>query len=110
MDRCTTILPLNRPAQRTHQFSTYNNTADCIERGLREDGHQKWSFVVYRCSAYGGDAAWARRLEALRRYARELLGFYNGLSLLDSFELTVIDDKGAFNNASTAAVRAHFKA
>lgn len=52
-------------------------------------------------------------MEALRRYVRESLEFYNGLNLIDKFELTVMeegDDKGAFDSARTAAVRAHFKA
>lgn len=58
----------------------------------------------------GDDAAWARRLEALGRYARESSGFYNGLDLLEKFELEEGDDKGALDSARTAAVRAHFKA
>ncbi|TPX15256.1 uncharacterized protein E0L32_004533 [Thyridium curvatum] len=96
------------------QFLSWNpsvgSNSDCIERALVEDGHRVWGFVIYRC-AYDNntDAAWARLLQALRRYARETLEYYKGLDILDRFQLTVVEDKTEFDGATTSTVRQHFR-
>ncbi|KAI1774394.1 hypothetical protein F4818DRAFT_81313 [Hypoxylon cercidicola] len=105
----STMLSPSPQSKRTPELTTYNNTADCIERALLEDGHRMWGFVIYRCAYDNNDAAWLRLLQALRRYARQTLAYYHGLDLLDGFQLTVVEDEAKFSGASTSAVRDHFR-
>ena len=99
-------------SHRTPQFTIYNNTADCIERALVEDGHRTWGFVIYRCT-YSDDAAWTRLLQTLTQHTHDTLKYYNGLDLINgnpfNFQLTVIEDRPFLDGVTTATVRAHFK-
>ena len=90
------------------QYQTSFNTADNIERYLREDGHRTWGFVIYRCT-YDSDDDWNKFMEHLRHQIRDALEFYNGLDIMDSLGLTVIDDRSILDDASTSFVREHFK-
>jgi hypothetical protein len=79
------------PSQRTLKLPTNHNTADHIERYLQKDGHRTWGFVIYRCT-YDNNDEWNEFMERLRYRIRQTLEFYNGLNLMDSFSLTVIED------------------
>ena len=95
-------------SRRTPQYSTHNNTADCIERYLQEDGHRTWGFVIYRCT-YENDDDWGQFMERLRGRIRSTLEIYNGLDMMDSLSITVFEDRSILDNASTSVVREHFK-
>lgn len=95
-------------SERTPQYSTENNNADNIERHLHQDGHKAWGFVIYRCT-YESDSDWAEFMSRLRYHIHDTLTFYNGLDMLDSLELTVIDHAATLADASTSAVREHFR-
>lgn len=129
------------PSKRALSSPTWLNAADGIERGLLEDGHRVWGFVVYRCynsrkttsssiaspdAEYTAENAavaaaddddndddilWSRLLATLARCARRSLEVYNGLDLLDSLRMTVIEDRdGTLEGATSAVVRTHFAA
>jgi hypothetical protein len=48
-------------------------------------------------------------MKVLRSGLHAGLECYNGLDLLESFKLTVFDDKDTLDDASTFAVREHFR-
>lgn len=107
--RLQSLPPPSSPSPRTPQYSTRNNNADNIERHLHEDSHTKWGFIIYRCT-YASDADWAVFMDRLRYRTSSALRTYNGLDMLDSLlPFTVIEDRQAFDNATTATVRDHFK-
>lgn len=64
--------------------------------------------VIYR-STYQSDSDWDEFLKRLRYYDHDTLEFFNGLDLLDSFRMTIFDDRSVFDNASTSFIRDHFK-
>lgn len=88
--------------------STHFNAADNIERQLRADGHTVWGFVVYRC-AYGSDDDWAMVIRRLNEAIRSAMDTYNGHDMLESWRVTVFDDKERLDNANTQVVREHFR-
>ena len=89
-------------------MSTHFNNPDNIERYLQEDGHRTWGFVIYRCT-YESDDDWDQFMERLRYRIREVLEIYNGLDMIDSLSMTVIEDRSILDGASTSIVREHFK-
>lgn len=92
---------------RRPNIATQFNFADCIESGLKEDGHRIWGFVIYRCD-YESDDDWKEFMARLQYRIKDELEYYNGLELLDSLAITVFDDKSLFDDASTTTVREHF--
>lgn len=74
---------------------------------MHADGFRKWGFVIYRCT-YASDSDWNTSMARIYGAVKECLEFYNGLDLLESFAPTVIQDRAAFEGATTAAVREHF--
>jgi hypothetical protein len=90
------------------QDDTNLNNADNIERYLQEDGHRTWGLVIYRCT-YDSDDDWNKFMELLRNHIRQTLEFYNGLDILDSLSLTIIEDRSILDDASTSVVRELFK-
>jgi hypothetical protein len=64
--------------------------------------------VIYRCT-YGSDSDWEEFMRRLRYQIQHTLEFYNGLDLMDSLSLTVFEDPSIFDDASTSAIREHFK-
>lgn len=88
-------------------MSFHSNSADCIELGLEQDGHQVWGFVIFRCT-YGDDAAWAQRIASLREEARRTLDYYNAPDIFARLEITVVKDREALEGASAAVVKAYF--
>jgi hypothetical protein len=84
------------------------NNADNVERYLQEDGHRTWGLVIYRCT-YARDDDWNKFMELLRQHIQRALKCYNGLDLMESLSLTVIEDPSTLDDASTSFVREHFK-
>lgn len=84
------------------------NTADRIEWYMEIDHHQTWGFVIYR-TTYNSDADWTVFLQHLRSRMESSLTVFNGLDILDSFTLTVLEDRSLFDGASADTVRRHFQ-
>ncbi|KIM95358.1 hypothetical protein OIDMADRAFT_134127 [Oidiodendron maius Zn] len=93
---------------RNPQLTWQNNSADRIERQLQQDHHQTWGFVIYR-TTYNSDADWAEFLRRLHFHMEKAFDFYNGRDILEKFTLTVLDDRAAFDGATTDTVRRHFQ-
>jgi hypothetical protein len=97
-----------RPVSRREpEYSNDLNTADKIERDLQEDSHQKWGYVIYRCD-YESDADWSEFLKRLRYQAERALECYNGLDMLDNFDMKVFEDESSLDCASKFSVREKF--
>jgi hypothetical protein len=92
------------PSGRTPSSPTFMNTADCIERGLLQDAHSIWGFVVFLTPTPNASTEEAIRI--LFHCARTNLKTHNGLDLLPSMHMTVVQDS-SLNNSS--AVRAGFR-
>lgn len=69
-----------------------------------------WGFVVVR-AIYGAssDVPWARMLDLLRSVVADALELGDDSSLLQRFELTVIEDEATLNSADSYAVRRAFR-
>lgn len=100
--------PLNPQSKRTPHISTQFNMADQIERALQEDGHRTWGFIIYRCT-YASDSDWAEFMEILRSNIHRVLTAYNGLELLESLDMIIVEDSVALEGASTSIIREKFK-
>lgn len=74
---------------------------------MQADGFSKWGFVIYRCT-YTNGADWEAFMARIYDAVIEYLELYNGLDMLDSFAPTVIEDRAAFEGATTATLREHF--
>ncbi|RHZ45543.1 uncharacterized protein CDV56_102885 [Aspergillus thermomutatus] len=79
-----------------------------IRHALQEDGHRIWGLVIYRCT-YKSDADWDEFMRRLHWRIRDVLEFYQGLDLMDSLGLTVLEDRSLFDGATTSTVRNHFR-
>ena len=95
------------PSQRTPQMMAWLNTADRIEEGRREDRHRTWGFVIYRCD-YESDDDWKILIDRLNYWISDYLKFYNGLDMLDSLEIAVLEDRSTLEGASKDFVRERF--
>ncbi|RAH81634.1 hypothetical protein BO86DRAFT_389384 [Aspergillus japonicus CBS 114.51] len=85
-----------------------SNPADVIEKHMLDWGHRTWGLVIYRCT-YSSDADWEEFMSRLLyRLRSRLEHYYDGLDMLDSFQLTVMDDKARFDGANPDAIRGHF--
>jgi hypothetical protein len=84
------------------------NNADQIERYLREYDLHAWGFVIYRCT-YQSNTAWDEFMCRLLANTKDTLDDEGGLDLLNNLALTVIEDPGKLDGATTAVIRHHFK-
>ncbi|RAL08483.1 uncharacterized protein BO97DRAFT_408310 [Aspergillus homomorphus CBS 101889] len=98
--------PPPRESKRTPWVPFTCNDADVIERNMRNDGFRTWGLVLYRCT-YASDADWTEFMSRFRHQVRSELESHDGLDLLDSFALTVVDDR-RFDGATPDTVRTHF--
>ncbi|KAF2495512.1 hypothetical protein BU16DRAFT_391586 [Lophium mytilinum] len=78
-----------------------------IRARLRSLKHNKWGFIIYRCT-YTSDSAWNLLMERLHEGAREALEESDSLDLLAMLDLTVRDDQSRFDGATKDEVRKHF--
>lgn len=71
--------------------------------------HRNWGWIVYR-TTYGDDEKWARCNEAFQAFVLEpTLTIQGGTKHVQYLDFPVREDPVAFNNASAAELRAHFK-
>ena len=78
-----------------------------IARYMWEGGHRSWGLVIYRCT-YQSDEDWNIFMNKLRSNTKTMLGYGNGLELMNSLEMTIFDDRENLENASTTEVRRRF--
>ncbi|KAL5366366.1 hypothetical protein BJX96DRAFT_169867 [Aspergillus floccosus] len=100
--------PSRHLSKRTPDTDSRNNTADRVEKSLKDAGLRTWGFPIYRCT-YQNDSERAEFLHRYRLHVSDALEFYNGLDMLDSFQTTVFEDRALFEGASTATIREHFQ-
>ncbi|RHZ45929.1 uncharacterized protein CDV56_100730 [Aspergillus thermomutatus] len=100
--------PVQRLSPRLPDRSPRLNMADRIERDLHEDGLRAWGFVIYRCT-YQSNTAWVEFMRRLLANTKDTLESGGGLDLLDNLALTVIEDSGSLDGATTAVIRQHFQ-
>jgi hypothetical protein len=74
---------------------------------MREDGHQKRGWVIYRCT-YDSDEQWQAFLERFGYYVHATLAFHNGEDLESSLDIQVLQDP-AFDGATPDDVRQYFR-
>jgi len=72
--------------------------------------HRKWGWIVYR-TTYGNDEQWAECNEYFQGLVRKITLMKKGGAEHTAryLDFPVRDDPGAFNNASSAELRSHFK-
>ncbi|KAJ5680885.1 hypothetical protein N7536_012024 [Penicillium majusculum] len=104
--------PPRNPSKRTPERESSHNVADRLEKALNEAGFQSWGFSIYRCT-YQSDSDWAEFLRRYRWHVADSLEHYNGLDLLESFEMTVFENQALFGGVGVstgmATIREHFQ-
>jgi len=79
---------------------------------LAEIKHDKWGFVIYRCT-YQDDRAWERFKQIFHERTREYLEMSEtpeaATSLAESLEWTFVEDRVALDGASKCQLRESFK-
>lgn len=104
--------PPRNPSKRTPELKFSSNAADRLEKALNEAGFQSWGFSIYRCT-YQSDSDWAEFLRRYRWHVADSLERANGLDLLESFKMTVFDNRALFggvgSSTGTATIREHFQ-
>jgi len=75
---------------------------------MREDGHQKWGWIIYRCT-YDCDEQWQAFLERFGYYVHATLSFHNGEDLESSLDIQVLQGREAFQGATPDDVRQYFR-
>ncbi|KAJ5766906.1 uncharacterized protein N7511_004522 [Penicillium nucicola] len=81
---------------------------DQIDEELRGNGLRAWGFVIYRCT-YQSQAAWDEFICRLLTNTYETLEEMEAPEILENFALTVIEDSGSLDGATTTTVRRHFQ-
>ncbi|KFY18428.1 hypothetical protein V493_08623 [Pseudogymnoascus sp. VKM F-4281 (FW-2241)] len=90
--------------------SNLDEVAKNIHDDLRHFKHDKWGWVLYRCS-YGDDEAWTRFQQIIHERSRKGMaerGF--PLEVANSLEWTFVSDRTSFDGASRDQLRQHFYA
>jgi hypothetical protein len=80
-----------------------------IQGSLRKMKHDKWGWVIYRCT-YGDNEAWTRFKKIINQHSREIIADGDTPEAGDSLEWTFVEDRGTLDGASREQLRARFKA
>ena len=80
-----------------------------IRDRLREMRHDKWGFLIYRCT-YADDAAWARFKDIISERSNQVIVDSEVPELANSLEWTFVEDRPTLENASKELVRTQFRA
>nr|OQO16039.1 hypothetical protein B0A51_17514 [Rachicladosporium sp. CCFEE 5018] len=83
--------------------SPYRNIHD----GLVEDKHDKWGWVIYRCS-YADDLAWERFKQSITQQTRRQILKSDAPEALDSLEWTFVSDRPTLEDIPMNQLRSHF--
>ncbi|KAF2495513.1 hypothetical protein BU16DRAFT_391565 [Lophium mytilinum] len=85
-----------------------DGSARTIREQLQFCKHQKWGFIIYRCT-YSSNADWKLFIDRLNEKAQEGLEASGALDLAPTLDLTVFQDKSRYNGASKDDIRKDFK-
>ncbi|KFX98787.1 hypothetical protein O988_04211 [Pseudogymnoascus sp. VKM F-3808] len=103
------IAPQNTPGEHRHfELNYIDDTPYNIFDDLRYLKHDKWGWVIYRCT-YGDDEAWAKFQKIINERSRNEmteLGFSRKLA--SGLEWTYLSDQSLFDGASRDQLRQHF--
>jgi hypothetical protein len=81
---------------------------DRVDRHLKAMGHDKWGWVVYRCT-YGSDNDWSEFMKKLEALSKEWFDFYFATEAMRKKHIwNFIDDRDRLENASKSDVRRMF--
>lgn len=75
---------------------------------LKNQGHDKWGWVIYRCT-YDDDKAWARFKEFIIQQSRADIANSDTPELSDSLEWTFVEDRVTLDGASKDQLVSRFK-
>ena len=75
---------------------------------LAELKHDKWGFVIYRCT-YQDDEAWGRFKQIVLERAQEDMQESDAPEVADKLEWTFVEDRAALDGASRSQLRERFK-
>jgi hypothetical protein len=78
-----------------------------IQDGLVEDKHDRWGWVIYRCS-YEDDEAWERFKQIINQRSRDQILKSDAPEALNSLEWTFVDDRSTLEGISKHQLRARF--
>lgn len=82
------------------------------QRKILEDlaklGHDKWGFVIYRCT-YRDNQAWDRFKDIVRRRTLEDMADSDAPEAADRLQWTFVDDEASLDGASKDQLRARFR-
>jgi hypothetical protein len=82
---------------------------DRMDRHLKAMGHDKWGWVVYRCT-YSSDDDWSEFMKKMKALSKEWFDFYFATEAMRKKHIwTFIDDRDRLENASKSDVRRMFK-
>ncbi len=79
-----------------------------IRDTLREMRHDKWGFLIYRCT-YADDPAWARFKQIINERSRQDVADSDVPELANSLEWTFVEDSTTLDRASKELTRARFR-
>jgi hypothetical protein len=78
-----------------------------LSKVLISSKHDKWGFVIYRCT-YEDDQAWDRFQQVFRERKQQALQRSDTPKIADSHEWTFVDDRTALDGASRPQLRERF--
>ncbi|KFZ10641.1 hypothetical protein V502_08022 [Pseudogymnoascus sp. VKM F-4520 (FW-2644)] len=104
-------VPQNTLAGRHHFKLNYvDDVPHNILADLRHFKHDKWGWVIYRCT-YGDDEAWAQFQKLINDRSRKSMAEREfPPEVANSLEWTFVSDQSLFDGASRDQLRQHFRA
>lgn len=78
-----------------------------ISRMLKESNHDKWGFVIYRCT-YKNDQDWARFKQLVHDRTKQLIAESDTPEIADSLEWTFVEERATLDGASRPQLRERF--
>lgn len=91
------------------EFTPPPSAQSVLRDALHADRHDKWGWVIYRCT-YDDDEAWSRFKQIVNDRSREELTESDAPQLLDSLEWTFVEDRQTLDGATKAELRPRFLA
>ncbi|KAI9927169.1 hypothetical protein ASPWEDRAFT_33117 [Aspergillus wentii DTO 134E9] len=80
-----------------------------ILEGLRGLKHEKWGWVIYRCT-YADDKAWTRFKDIINKRSHEEIAEFDSPELANTLEWTYVEDCDTLDGISIPQLRTRFQA
>lgn len=77
--------------------------------GLKHSKHDKWGFVIYRCT-YKNDQDWHHFKQLVHDRTKKAMAESDAPEIADSLEWTFVEDRDTLDGASRSRLRRHFNA